>query len=153
MISEKCTFRRTQVEYLGYIINVEGLNPVQRKVKAIIDAPSPENNTQLRAFLGMINYYGKFLNKLCNLFGPLHELLKKGKSWKWTKEREISFRQAKLMLTSSKVHFDSKRNTRLTCDVSQYGIGAVPSQEMDNGEERPVAFASRSLRQVEKNYS
>ena len=103
----------------------------------------------------MINYYGKFLNNLSNLFGPLHELLKKGKSWKWSKECEKSFKQAKLMLTSSKVlvHFDSKRNTRLTCDASQYGIGAVLSQEMDNGEERPVAFASRSLGQAEKNYS
>ena len=153
--SEKCTFGRNQVEYLGYIISAEGLHPVQKKVKAIIDAPSPENSTQLRAFLGMINYYGKFLNNLSNLFGPLHELLKKGKSWKWSKECEKSFKQAKMMLTSSKVlvHFDSKRNTRLTCDASQYGIGAVLSQEMDNGEERPVAFASRSLGQAEKNYS
>ena len=153
--SEKCTFGRNQVEYLGYIISAEGLHPVQKKVKAIIDAPSPENSTQLRAFLGMINYYGKFLNNLSNLFGPLHELLKKGKSWKWSKECEKSFKQAKIMLTSSKVlvHFDSKRNTRLTCDASQYSIGAVLSQEMDNGEERPVAFASISLGQAETNYS
>ena len=82
----------------------------------------------------MINYYGKFLNNLSNLFGPLHELLKKGKSWEWSKECEKSFRQAKIMLTSTNVlvHFDSKRNTRLTCDSSQYDIGAVLSQEMEN---------------------
>ena len=103
----------------------------------------------------MINYYGQFLNNLSNLFGPLHELWKKEKSWKWSKECEKSFKQAQIMLISSKVliHFDSKRNTRLTCDTSQYGIGAVLSQEMDNGEERLVAFASRSLGQAEKKYS
>ena len=155
VISEKCTFGRNQVEYLGYIINAERLHHVQKKVKDIIDVPSPENSTQLRAFLGMINYYGKFLNNLSNLFGPLHELLKKGKSWKWSKECEKYFRHAQMMLTSSKVlvHFDSKRNTRLKCDASQYGIGAILSQDMDNGEERPVAFASRSLGQAENNNS
>ena len=59
------------------------------------------------------------------------------------------------MLTSFKVlvHFDSKRNTRLTCDASQYGIGAGLGQEMNNGEERSIDFASRSLGQAEKKYS
>ena len=57
----KCQLKKNEVQYLGYIINKEGLRPIESKVEAIRDAPRPTNTTQLRAYLGMLNYYGKFL--------------------------------------------------------------------------------------------
>lgn len=73
-----------QVEYLGHVIDKDGLRPTQQKVKAIQDAPTPTNITELRAFLGMLNYYAKFLPNLSTELFPLYSLLHKGTQWVWT---------------------------------------------------------------------
>ncbi len=74
---DKCQFLRSQVEYLGYVIDEHGLHPTEKKIQAIKEAPTPTNITELRAFLGIINYYGKFLPNLSSQLAPLHELLQK----------------------------------------------------------------------------
>ena len=152
---EKCRFGLEQVEYLGYIINDVGLQPITEKVDAIQKLPQPNDVTQLRAFLGMINYYGKFLKNLSTTLGPLHALLKKGQKWNWSHNCETAFNMAKRMLSSLAllVHFDSKKEVILTCDASQYGIGAVLSHINDNNDEQPIAFGSRTLHPAEKKYS
>ena len=61
---EKCSFMISEVEYLGHSISAKGIQPVSEKVTAIRDAPQPQNVSQLCLFLGMLNYYGKFLPKL-----------------------------------------------------------------------------------------
>ena len=71
----KCAFMLPKVEYLGHIIDEHGLHPTEEKVKAIKEAPTPKNVSELRAFLGIINYYGKFLSNLSAQLSPLHELL------------------------------------------------------------------------------
>ena len=68
----KCLFLASRVEYLGHVIDKNGLHPSQEKVKAIQDAPPPKNLTELRAFLGILNYYGKFLPHLSTQLAPLH---------------------------------------------------------------------------------
>ena len=152
---EKCKFGLEQVEYLGYIINDVGLQPIREKVDAIQKLPQPNDVTQLRAFLGMINYYGKFLKNLSTTLGPLHALLKNGQKWKWSHYCETAFNMANIMLSSSAllVHFDSKKEVIMTCDTSQYGIWAVLSHINDNNDEQPIAFGSRTLHPAEKNYS
>ena len=144
---DKCRFGLEQVEYLGYIINVVGLQPITENVDAIQQLPQQNDIIQLRAFLGMINYYGKCLKNILTTLGPLHALLKKGQKWKWSHNCETSFNMAKIMLSSSAllVHFDSKKEVILTCDASQYGIGAVLSHINDNNDEQPIAFGSRTL--------
>ena len=116
-----------------------------------MEAPQPVNITQLKSFLGMLNYYGKFLPNLSTHLAPFYQLLRKILIGPEQKE---AFQKAKSMLTSSKVltHYDPAKPLTLSCDASPYGVGAVLSHQMGESE-HPIAFASRSLAPAEKNYS
>ncbi|XP_056912821.1 uncharacterized protein K02A2.6-like [Takifugu flavidus] len=81
---DKCEFFKPSVEYLGHVTDAEGLHTAPSKITAIVDAPPPQNISQLRSFLGLLNYYGRFIPNLALLLQPLHELLCKDKMWKWT---------------------------------------------------------------------
>ena len=98
---QKCAFLLPSIEYLGHIITAEGTKPNNQKVKAIMNAPTPTDVSQLRSFLGLINYYGKYLPSLSTVLAPLHWLLRKQLKWNWGKEQETSFIEAKKLLTSS----------------------------------------------------
>ncbi|XP_021340098.1 uncharacterized protein K02A2.6-like [Mizuhopecten yessoensis] len=153
--TDKCKFMEDEVEYMGHMINREGSHPTTAKVEAIREAPSPTNVTELKSFLGLLNYYGSYLPSLSTTLQPMHELLQKKQSWKWTSECETAFRKCKERLSENTVlvHYDGNKPLKLACDASAYGLGAVISHIMDNGEERPIAFASRTLAPSEKNYA
>ena len=72
---------KTSVQYLGHTINAEGLHATDAKLKAIVDAPSPTNVTELRSFLGLLNYYGRFIPNLASLIHPLNNLLRHDVNW------------------------------------------------------------------------
>ena len=147
----KCLFLLPSVEYLGHIVVAEGLCMSEAKVSAIMNAPAPQNVTELRSFLGLVNYYGKFLPDLATILAPLYQLLQKQKKWTWGNSQERAFEMVKHLLKSSRVlvHFDDKLPIILSCDASPYGVGAVLSHRMANGEERPICFASRTLTAAE----
>ena len=144
----KCEFLKREVVYLGLKIDAEGLHPVEEKVNAVKRAPVPQNVSELRSFLGMVQYYHPFLPGLATTLTPLHELLKKGVQWTWTKECQQGLTSDALL-----VHYDGNRELRLACDASSYGIGAVISHVMGDGQERPIAYASRTLSSSERNYA
>ena len=150
----KCAFMLPSVEYLGHRISAAGLQPSEEKIRAITKAPAPTDISQLRSFLGVVNYYCKFLPNLSSLLAPLHQLLQHGVKWKWGKPQQNAFQEAKQQLTSKclLVHFDPGKPLLLSCDASPYGVGAVLSHLVD-GEEKPIAFASRTLAPAEKRYS
>ncbi|KAG6937530.1 hypothetical protein G0U57_009114, partial [Chelydra serpentina] len=152
---DKCEFFQPSVEYLGHIIDATGFHQAPAKVKAIVEAPPPRNVSQLRSFLGLLNYYGKFISQLATLLKPLHELLGQNKTWKWTEACNVPFNKAKDALLNSEVltHFDPSLHLQLACDASPYGVEAVVSHIMPSGEERPIAFASRTLTKAETNYA
>jgi hypothetical protein len=153
--SDKCKFIDKQVEYLGHIVDKQGIHTDSQKVKAICDAPSPENLQQLRALLGLINYYGKFIPRLATVIHPLNELLRKDVKWEWSEKCQKAFEIVKSQLLSSTVlvHYDSKLPIQLATDASAYGLGAVISVKYPDGTEYPIAFASRTLSQAERKYS
>ena len=130
--SDKCSFLLQEVEYLGHKISANGLQPTTEKVQAIVQAPQPTNVTQLKSFLGMINYYGKFLPNLSTRLAPLYKLLQKQSRWRWGLEQEEAFGKAKNLLTSSSVlvHYDPTKPLVLACDASPYGLGAVLSHQL-----------------------
>ncbi|KAK7909343.1 hypothetical protein WMY93_014027 [Mugilogobius chulae] len=152
---DKCEFFQPSVEYLGHVIDSRGLHKAPSKVKAIVDAPSPTNVSQLRSFLGLLTYYARFVPNLANRLKPLHELLNKATKWRWTEKCENAFKEVKLALSKSEAlaHFDPQLPIQLACDASPYGVGAVVSHIMPSGEERPIAFASRTLSKAESNYA
>ena len=89
---ENQMFLKTRVEYLGYCIDADGLHKSPAKVKAIVEAPEPQNQQQLRSFLGLVNYYGKFISSLSTITHPLNQLLCQQTRWKWSQECEQAFR-------------------------------------------------------------
>ena len=153
--SSKSAFMLGEVEYLVHKITLQGLQPTDEKVRAILKAPAPTNVSQLKSFLGMLNYYGKFLPSLSTCLAPLYSLLQKNTKWTWHQEQEKAFQKAKDLLTAAPVltHYDPDKPLILTCDASPWGVGAVLSQLLEDGCEHPVAYASRSLAPAEKKYS
>ena len=152
---DKCRFMLPSVEYLGHKISEKGLQPTDNKVLAIKEAPTPKDVSQLKSFLGLVNYYGKFLNNLSSTLSPLYRLLQAKTKWSWGSEQEESFRKVKSMLTSDclLIHYDPDKELLLACDASPYGVGAVLSHKLEDGQEKPIAFASRSLAPAERKYS
>ena len=152
---EKCKFFRDRVQFCGHEIDREGLHKTQEKIEAVVNTPRPENVSQLRSFLGLVNYYNRFLPNASTVLHPLHQLLEQNSEWQWTEQCEQAFTEAKRMITSEQVltHYDPGLPVRLACDASPTGISAVLSHVMPDGSERPVAFAYRSLTKIERKYA
>ena len=125
----KCEFLKPEVVYLGLKISAVGLQPVEDKINAVTKAPTPRNVSELRSFLGMVQYYHSFLPGLATMLAPLHKLLQKGMKWEWTHDCQKAFEACKEGLTSDSllVHYDLNRELRLACDASSYGLRAVLS--------------------------
>ena len=151
----KCTFLRPSVTYLGHKIDAEGLHPLDDRIRAIKDAPTPTSVPKLKSYLGMLSYYNKFLPNLSSVLHPLHRLLRKDTPWRWGSAQSEAFNKSTKLLLSSNclTHYDPSRDLTLACDASNYGLGAVLSHKMPDGSDQPIAYASRTLNTAERNYS
>lgn len=153
---EKCSFFNDSVTYLGYTIDKNGLRTSPVKIKAILDAPCPTNVTELKRFLGVVNYYRGFIPSASSIMSPLHNLLCKDTNWDWGSKEQVAFEAIKKELASDRVlcHYDPEAKLVLTVDAGPEGLGAILSQRcVGDNVERPLAFASRSLTDSERNYS
>ena len=119
------------------------------------EALPPKNINKLHSFLGLMNYYRKFIWNLATLLHPLHLLLHQGTCWTWTRECQHAFEEAKSRLVTAPVltSYDPKLPIVLAADASNYGIGAVISYQMQDGYKKPIAFISRTLSTTERNYA
>lgn len=151
----KCEFMKPEVQYLGHIISAAGLRPNPAKTEAVLEAPAPRAVKELQSYLGLVNFYRRFLPNLSAVLQPLNSLLASGTPWRWETDEKQAFRRSKELLASAAIlaHFDPGKPTVLVTDASPFGIGAVLAQRESSGEERPIGFASRSLATAEKNYS
>ena len=131
------------------------IHPSPRKVQAIQEVPEPQNATVLKSFLGLVNNYRKFIPDMSTLVHPLNRLLMFDTAWAWTETCQVAFKTLKELLLNSPLlaHYDPNKPVRLAVDASSYGLGAVLSHVFDDGEEKPIAYASRSLSASEQNYS
>ena len=82
----KCQFFQDSIEYLGHMIDKEGIHTLKRKVEALTNAKTPQNVEQLQSFLGMVNYYAKHILNLSTISAPLNRLRQKDIPWKWTEK-------------------------------------------------------------------
>lgn len=151
----KCNFFQQKVKYLGHVIDADGLHKDEDKVKAIVNAPAPSNPTEVKAFIGLVNYYSRFFPNLAQILFPIYELLKKTTEFAWSNACSESFELVKKIIASDKVlaHYNPHLPIKVVCDASQYGIGAAMFHTMENGEDRPIAFASKTLTKAQRNYS
>ena len=150
----KCVFRKEEVDFLGFKITSKGIKAGQ-KVQGIIDIPTPTSVKSVRSFLGMINQFSRFNPNISEYSAPLRELLRKDCSWIWDTKQEESFRILKEELQNTKTlsYFDVNKKTILTTDASDHGIGAILTQEDENGNRKMIGAASRSLSDTEKRYA
>ncbi|XP_062715253.1 uncharacterized protein K02A2.6-like [Aedes albopictus] len=159
---EKCQFFANEIEYCGYLINKSGIHKVKKKITAIQNMPVPENKDQVRSFVGLVNYYGRFFPNLSSTLYPLNNLLKSDVRFVWSKQCEEAFLKVKLEMQSNTflVHYDPTLGARhyptlplvLATDASPYGVGAVLSHVYPDGSERPIQYASQTLNATQQAY-
>ncbi|MCG8044653.1 MAG: hypothetical protein JAY66_03025, partial [Candidatus Thiodiazotropha taylori] len=149
----KCQLFAKKVEFLGHIISEEGIKTDPKKTQVVTDWPKPVNVHQVRAFLGFCSYYRRFIVNFAETAKPLHCLTEKGKQFIWSSECDDAFEKLKKKMIEAPVlaHPDFSEPFILDTDASDLAIGAVLSQKID-GQERPVAFASRTLTKAERRY-
>lgn len=134
-------YLKKSVEYLGYIIDKHGLHKSPKKVKAILNCERPTNVSELKSFLGLINYYRCFVPNTSSILKPLNELLKKDVKWHWTEEQDNAFHYIKNEMGSERVlvHYNPDLLTIVTAHAGPEGLGAILSQTQPSGEEYVVA--------------
>ncbi|MEL6931188.1 MAG: reverse transcriptase domain-containing protein [Cyanobacteria bacterium J06600_6] len=153
----KCQYRQTSVQFLGRVLDREGVSPLSKTLDAIQKAEQPHDKHSLRAFMGLVNFYRNFIPNASLISTNLYDLLKDNVTFKWTETHTKEFNALKDSLSNCTplAFFDTDLNTAtyITTDASGYGIGAVLSQVDRNGCERPVYFLSRKLSEIERTWA
>ena len=143
----------SSVEYLGFHIDGQGIHKTKDKVRAVQDSKVPENVKELKSFLGLVTFYGRFIPDLATVAHALYKLLENYSYWNWSVECQTAFNKIKTLILSSDflVHFQKDLPVILVCDASSFGLSAVLAHIMPDGSEHPIAFASKSLNKAEQN--
>jgi hypothetical protein len=150
---DKCEFLRKEVSYLGHVIGRTGVRPDEKRITAVKEYPEPRTTKELKGFLGLAGYYRRFLPNFSKIAKPLTELLKKDTPYVWNDKTNEAFISLKTLLTTEPLlqYPDFSRPFILTTDASNDAIGAVLSQG-SIGTDPPIAYASRTLNNAERNY-
>ena len=151
---KKCSFVKQKVEYLGHVVTPEGVSPNPDKVRVVQEFPPPNNLKELRHFLGLANYYRRFVTGFSHIANPLNALTKKGVYLHWTEECAVAFDKLKCALVSAPIlaYPSFKEPFLLFVDASSTGIGFTLAQ-VQNAKEVVIAYNGRGLNQAERNYS
>ena len=152
---EKCQFNLTEISFFGIVLSANGVRTDPEKVKAVKNLKRPTNKSELRSMLGLITYFSRFIKDYATLVEPLRELNRGSQIWSWSDKHSEALDKIKSKLSSAEVmcYWRPKAETRLTTDASPVGLGAVLEQKQPDGVFRPLAYASRSLTDVERRYS
>ncbi|UYV69009.1 K02A2.6-like [Cordylochernes scorpioides] len=151
----KCVFGVPRINFLGHILDEDGIRPDPAKIEAVAKMPAPTDVHGVRRFIGMVNHLGRFVENLSEIVAPLNQLLVKGQDFVWDCSQERAFRKLKELLTTQPIlaAYDVRKPTMVSSDASSYGLGAVLKQEGKNGIWRPVAYSSRTMTPTEKRYA
>ena len=151
---EKCKWKVKEVEFLGVVIGLEGIKMEKEKVRGVLEWPIPKCVKDVQKFLGLANYYCRFIKSFALITRPLHDMVKKDKKWDWMGKQEEAFKELKKRFTEEPVlaASDIDKKMRMEVDVSDYATGGVLSMECGDRLWRPVAFLSKSLNETERNY-
>lgn len=152
---DKCVWKAQKLKFLGHIISQKGFTADPEKIRVITDFRAPTNKEEVRSFLGLITYVGKFIPDLANATEPLRVLLKLDNKFVWGCDQADAFQRLKIQLSEipNLSYFDPKKRTRVVADASPVALGAVLVQFDSKGDPKIISFASKSLSDVEKRYS
>lgn len=154
----KCVFGTSELDFLGHRVTTQGIRPLDDKVSAVRNFPQPSSLRRLREFLGMVNFYHRFIPNCARLLRPLNQLLSSSRhnshQLAWDEEATIAFNTVKQALADATllVHPKPYAPTGIMTDASEYAVGAVLQQYIDD-DWRPVAYFSKKLRPPETRYS
>jgi len=132
---EKCKWKVREVEFLGVVIGPKGVEMQKEKVEEVLNWPAPRNIKEVQKFLGLTNYYRRFIKDFARIAAPLHILVRKEQKWKWEKEQEKAFEKLKAGFTTEPVLAipDIDREMRVEADASDYTTGGVLSTKCEDG--------------------
>ena len=154
----KCVLGVRQLQFLGHQIDSQGIRPLPDKVKVVMEFPRPANARKLREFLGLVNFYHRFIPNAARILQPLHQLLQSTKDGRtklcWTSEAASAFEAGKQALASATLLSYPKPDalTSIMCDASDTAVGAVLQQDI-GGQWCPIAYFSKQLQAAQKRYS
>ena len=152
---DKCELGVKQLTFFGLTISAAGISPNTTKVEAVQAFTEPKCRKEISSFLGLVNFFSRFIPNLSTETEPLRRLLRKDVPWQWTKPHSLAFQKLKDLISSDIVicHFNSSYETSIIVDAGPIGLGAILVQKQPDGMLRPVSYASRSLTPVEQRYS
>ena len=129
----KCNFFRSQTHYLGHMLSAEGIQPLPEKLDSITNIPVPENQTEVKQFLGLVGYYHKFVPHFLDISRPLAKLMRKDTPFTWTKQCHLAFNMLKDKRCEAPIlcYPDSSKSYSLFTDTSKHGWAGVLTQEFE----------------------
>ena len=150
----KCHFAQTSVTFLGFVVSSEGILPDPDKILAVKSFPVPKSVKDVRSFLGLCNYYRRFVEGFAKIASPLNRLTRKDVAFVWSPECETAFNSLKNRLCSPPIlaYPDFERPFHLYTDASQSALGYILSQTIE-GREHVISYGGRELNLAEKRYS
>jgi len=136
------------------VISPKRVEMQKEKVEGVLSWPAPRNVKEVQKFLGLANYYRRFIENFARIAALLHVLVRKEQKWKWEREQEEVFEKLKTVFTTKPILaiLDINREIRVEADASDYATGGVLSTKCENRKWKPVAFISKSLNTIEQNY-
>ena len=151
---QKCSFAAKKVKFLGHIFSSEGVATDPDKTKAVDSFPTPQSVSDIKSFLGLCQYYKKFIKSFSNICAPLTALLRKDVKFVWDQKCEEAFKSLKASLTSSPILAYPKFDKEfiLYTDASGTAISYILGQRNSDGKEVVISYGGRSLRDSERRW-
>jgi len=146
---EKCVWKVREVGFLGVIIGKDGVRMEKEKVQGVIEWPVPRSVKDVQKFLGLANYYRRFVKDFARIAKRLHETMRKGKKWEWGEKQQKAFEELKKRFTTEP---DLDKEMRVEADTLDFATGGVLLMKCEDEKWRPVAYISKSLNEAERNY-
>jgi len=143
-----------KIGFLGVVIGPKGIEMEKEKVDGVLSWPEPKNVKDVRKFLGLANYYRRFIKDFTQVARSINMLMRKDVKWQWGVEQQKAFDELKRVFTMKPVLVapDLDKEFRVEADVSNYTTGGVLSIKCSDKMWRPVTFISKSLNDTERNY-
>ena len=155
---KKCKWFKMSIQYLGHVIENGQVRPAPQKIEVLFKYERPRTIRQLQSFLGLANFYRRFIKGFAAIASPLYKSTEKGKKFEWSEECQLSFDNLRIILTTPST--DGRNGVlilpnfeepfRLEIDASDNSAGAVLSQKC-KGEYRPVLYFSKRFNKAQEN--